>query len=404
MDGTRQRNVTRRNFLKSSAVAGASSLALPSIVGGGIVNNNDVVKVCTVGCGGRGSRDLRALSAVPKIKIVGVCELRDDRLKDAQEIAKTHAPNPYKDFRRMLDKEKPDGVSVVVEVQNHAKVVVPVLEMGYNCFSEKPVDCTVEAVDRLVGAARRTNRWVQFGFQRRYIPAHRAIVEEIHQEKLGKVYALQGHWHFFRPQGPADADWDGGRLIEQSCHHMDAMSWVMKSQLPVRCVSIGRPPMHLGEHSFTHLSEAGSATAFEFPENVIFSYTHFMGVPGTIGEDEGPSTKPEEQNFINEKLWVYCEQGAYDLTRGMRYLRDRAKTKERVGKASEGYDNGTKEEFASFIDCLRSGRKPDSNHETARVSTLMSLMGRKAMYDRSSRSFTSRVIRWQDLGSTTDTV
>ena len=30
MDGTRQRNVTRRNFLKSSAVAGASSLALPS--------------------------------------------------------------------------------------------------------------------------------------------------------------------------------------------------------------------------------------------------------------------------------------------------------------------------------------------------------------------------------------
>jgi predicted dehydrogenase len=367
------------------------------------VNNDDVVKVCAIGCGGRGSRDLRALSAVPNVKIVGVCELLDDRLQVAQEIARAHAPNGYRDYRRMLEREKPDGVSIVVEVQNHAKVVVPVLEMGFNCFSEKPVDNSVERVDKLVAAARRTKKWVQFGFQRRYIPAHRAIVEEIHQKKLGRVYALQGHWHFFRPQGTEDADWDGGRLIEQACHHMDAMSWVMNGQLPLRCVSIGRPPMEVGEHSFTNISEAGSATAFEFPGNVIFSYTHFMGVPGTIGEDESVSTKPAEQNTINEKLWVFCEQGAYDLTQGMRYLRDAEKTKERIGKASKGYDNGTEEEFAAFIDCLRSGRTPYSNHETARVSTLMALMARKAMYNRESRDFTPRVIEWKDLGSTSDT-
>lgn len=402
MDRKKKAQVTRRKFLKNSAAAGAASLSLPSIVGAGVVGNDDVVKVCVVGCGGRGSRDLRAISAVPNVKIVGVCELKDDRLKLAQEIAAKHSPKPYKDFRKMLEQEKPDGASVVVEVQNHAKVVVPVLEMGLNCFSEKPVDNTVDRVDALVSAARRTGKWVQFGFQRRYIPAHRAIVDEIHAEKLGKVYALQGHWHFFHPQGPANADWDGGRLVEQACHHMDAMNWVMNNQPPLRCVSIGRPPTSPGDGSIEHLSEAGSATAFEFPGNVIFSYTHFMGVPGTIGEDEGLSTKPEEQNFINEKLWVYCENGGYDLTRGMRYLRDKEKTKERVGPASEGYDNGTPEEFASFIDCLRTGKKPYSNHETARVSTLMALMGRKAMYDRGSRTFTSRVIEWNDLGSTTE--
>jgi predicted dehydrogenase len=394
--------VSRRRFLRRSAALGAAALSAPAIVGAGIVNRDDVVKVCTVGCGGRGSRDLRALSAVANVRITGVCELRDDRLKKAEEIASIHRPNAYKDFRKMLEAEKPDGVSVVVEVQNHAKVVVPVLEMGYNCFSEKPLDSTIEKVDQMVEAARRTKKWIQVGFQRRYLEGHRAIIKEIHDEKLGKVYALQGHWHFFHPQGPADADWDGGRLIEQAVHHMDVMSWVMKNQNPLRCVSIGRPPMHLGEPSAKHLSEAGSATAFEFPGNVIFSYTHFMGVPGTIGEDEGPSTKPDEQNFINEKLWAFCEGGGYDLTRGVRYLRDEAKTKGRVGRASQGYDEGTEEEFASFVDCLRTGRMPDSNHETARISTLMSMMGRMAMYDRSARSFTPRVIGWKDLGSTTD--
>jgi predicted dehydrogenase len=399
--------LTRRRFLGRSAAGaagavlagGASTLPLPSIVGAGVVFQDDAVKLCTVGCGGRGSRDLRALAAVPKVKIVGVCELRDDRLKLAQQIASPQTPTPYKDFREMLEKEKPDGVSAVVEVQNHAKVIVPILEMGYNCFSEKPMDTTVAKVDKMVETARRTGKWIQVGFQRRYIPGHRTMVEEIHQEKLGKLYALQGHWHFLQQQGPADADWDGGRLIEQACHHMDVMNWVMGNRAPLRCVSIGKPPASPGDGSIEHLSEAGSATAFEFPGNVLFSYTHLMGVPGTIGEDEGPSTKPEEQNVINEKLWVFCEQGAYDLTRGMRYLRDQAKTKQRVAPASQGYDEGTQEEFASFLDCLRTGKKPYSNHETARISTFMSFMGRKAMYDRESRQFTPEVVRWEDLGS-----
>jgi predicted dehydrogenase len=399
MTGNGKQRVSRRGFLKSTT-AGATALAFPALVRSGVLGKDDEVRIATVGCGGRGSRDMRALVKAPNVKVVGVCELRDDRLGRAKEIAGAFQPNGYKDFREMLDKEKPDGVTVVVEVQNHAKVVVPVLEMGYNCFSEKPVDSTVEAVDQLVEAARRTKKWVQFGFQRRYHPGHRAIVERVHAKELGPVYALQGHWHFADHQGVADADWDGGRLIEQACHHMDVMSWVMQNQHPLRCVSIGRPPMDMKETSIQHLSEAGSATAFEFLEHVIFSYTHFMGVPGSIGEDEGPSTKPAEQNFINEKLWVFCKNGGYDLTRSMKYATRGGK--ERVGKASQGYDEGTDEEFAAFVDCIRTGKMPDSNHETARVSTLMSMLGRMAMYDRATRRFTPRVVEWKDLGSRTD--
>jgi predicted dehydrogenase len=399
MDGKATREFSRRRFLKQTA-AGASALALPAVVGPGVLGKDDDVKIAVVGCGGRGSRDLRALVAAPGVRVVGVCELKPDRLNLARQIASVFNPNTYQDYREMIEKEKPDGVTVVVEVQNHAKVVVPVLEMGFNCFSEKPLDTTVEKVDQIVSTARRTKKWVQFGFQRRYHPGHRPIVERIHKEELGPVYALQGHWHFADHQGPEDADWDGGRLIEQACHHMDAMSWVMKSQPPLRCVSVGRPPMHLGQTAIKHLSEAGSATVFEFPGNVIFSYTHFMGTPGSVGEDEGPSGKPEEQNFINEKLWVFCEKGGYDLTRGMKYIT--RGPKERVGKASQGYDEGTQEEFNSFVEHIRSGQLPDSNHETARVSTLMSMMGRMAMYDRESRSFTPRVISWKDLGSKTD--
>jgi predicted dehydrogenase len=396
MDSPAQGGFSRRKFLKKSAI-GASALAVPAIVSPGVLGNDDVVRIGVIGCGGRGSADLQALVAVPSARIVAVCELREDRLERAKKIAYKSEPNGYKDFRQMLEKEKMDGVSVVVEVQNHAKVVVPVLEAGFNCFTEKPMDNTVEKVDAMVAAARRTGKWIQVGFQRRYIDGHRKVIERIHNEELGKIYALQGHWHFSHPAGPADADWDGGRLIEQACHHMDVMSWVMKSTAPERCIAMAMPPSNPGQNPPRHPSEAKSSVAWGFAGDVLFSYTHMFGMPGPFGDERG--------NQAGEKLWVICERGGYDITLGRKYVRGGGeKAEEQVGEPSSGYYDGTNQEWAAFVDCCRTGRLPDSNHETGRISTFMAIMGRMAMYDRVSRTFTPRLIRWGDLGSKTDPV
>ena len=394
MDHALPRSVSRRRFLTSSA-AGASALAIPAIARSTVLQANELVQIGTIGCGGRGSADLEALAAYPKARIVAVCELRDDRLEKAKKIAYRSNPTGYKDFREMIGKEKLDGVSAVVEVQNHAKVVVPILEAGINCFSEKPMDTTVEKVDAMVMAARKSKGFLQVGLQRRYIAGHRAVMERVHNEELGKIYALQGHWHFSHPAGPADADWDGGRLIEQAVHHMDVMSWAMKNAGPKRCVALGLPPADPGSNPPLHMSEAKSAVTFEFADNVLFSYTHFFGMPGPFGDERG--------NFTGEKLWVICEKGGYDVTRGMKYVRGapEASREEQVGEPSKGYYDGTNEEFIDFVECCRTGRKPASNHETARVATFMAMMGRMAMYNRDTRSFTPRVVQWEDLGSKT---
>jgi len=391
MDTSWNRRLSRRRFLKTSAAA--SALAFPVIAPRSVLGANETVQIGSIGCGGRGSNDLEALVAVSKARVVAVCELRDDRLEKAKKIAYTSNPTGYKDFRKMIEKEKLDGVTAVVEVQNHAKVVVPILEAGLNCFSEKPMDNTVEKVDAMVEAARKSKGFLQVGFQRRYIPGHREVMKRIHAEELGKVYALQGHWHFSHPAGAADADWDGGRLIEQACHHLDVMSWAMKNKAPLRCVAMAFPPADPGANPPKHMAEAKSSLAYEFPGGVLFSYTHLFGMPGPFGDQKG--------NFAGEKLWVIAEKGGYDVTRGMKYVRE-GNTEEKVGEPSAGYYDGTNEEFASFVECCRTGETPASNEETARVSTLMGIMGRMAMYDREKGTFDPRVIRWEDLKSRTN--
>jgi len=390
MEPQESSKVTRRRFLKKGALS-ASALAAPAIVGSGVLGNDDVVRLACIGCGGRGSTDLTAIASVPGVRVSAVCELRPERLEKAKKIAAASKPTGYTDFRQMLDKEKIDGVTAVVEVQNHAKLIIPILEAGYNCFTEKPMDQSVERVDAMVKAARKANRWIQVGFQRRYIPGHRAIVERIHKGELGRIYALQGQWHFLRVPSWLNADEGGGRIVEQACHHLDMMSWVMGNKAPLECVSMGTPMPNPGANPPEHLNEFKSSTSFAFEGDVLFTYTHLFGMPGPMGDAGG-------KNLNGEKLWVATEQGGYDISSGTRYVHE--KEPEQIAEPTKGYNDGTFEEFKSFAECLRTGKTPDANHEIGRVSTFMALLARQSMYNRETHSFTSRLRRWEDLGST----
>jgi len=223
-----------------------------------------------------------------------------------------------------------------------------------------------------------------------------------------------------------DVEMSGGELVEQAVHHLDAMSWAMKDQHPLKCVSMGYRQVD-DPNGPKIQTEDHSATAFEFPGGVIFSYTQLFRLP---------------QFFTDEKLWVFCERAGIDLATGMQYGRkgdrkrvapssvrqwnekthkqmvrlagrlagggERAQQEftDEVVKAAgkKDWNRGTTEELLDFVDNIKTGgkRTPSANVETGRVSTLMAIMGRTAMYNSAKNAFDPRVIRWEDLGSTSE--
>ncbi len=84
----------------------------------------------------------------------------------------------------------------MTEPNAHAKVVVPVLEAGYNCFGEKPMDITVEAIDAVTAAARKAKGFYQIGTQRRSHPTYQAMMKFIQDGLMGAPSFLQGGWHW----------------------------------------------------------------------------------------------------------------------------------------------------------------------------------------------------------------
>jgi len=376
--------LSRRTFVKHATIGVSAAMTATSVARG--YPANEKVQLGWIGIGGRGTHLMKKMVKVcPDARTAAVCDLKPDRIEVGKTIAERDKPTGYTNMHEMMEKEKLDGILIATEPNNHAPVVVPVLEAGYHTFAEKPMDTIVERVDAIVKAARKAKGFYQIGTQRRYHPGYRASIPVIHSGQYGKVTFLQGHWHWKHQVGDMPGEPDGWSLTEQSPHHMDVMAWVMKEQHPVLCASMGYN--QLGHPPATH-RESHSATIFKFANGVVFSYTHLFGLT---------------QHFVSEKLWAFCEKAGFDLREGMLYDRKDDSEKRVAVSTGPGWDMGTGEELRDFVDNIKTGGKriPNANVETGRICTLMCLLGRQAMIDFGKNAFEPRLVKWEDLGSTT---
>lgn len=391
--------LSRRRFLQSSAL-GASALALGARGSAYGFAANEKARVGFVGIGGRGQQLLSAfVKHCSNGSVAAVCDLIPDRIDAGKKIAADHKPAGYTDFRQMMDKEKLDGILVATAPSQHTEVVVPVLEAGFHCFAEKPMDTTVESIDQLTLAARRA--WkdkgvlYQIGTQRRYHPGYRAGLKAIHDGRIGNVGFIQACWHWPWMVGRGKIERMGGMLLEQACHHVDVALWAMKGKPPRRCVAMAKSQSNQPEGPAVY-TETHSATAWEFEGDVIFSYTHLFYLA---------------KHFVEEKVQVHGSGGGIDLVHGMLYKFQDAEDKsppdpgERIGiDSGDDWQIGTNEELVDFVENIRTGAKrmPDANVETGRAAALACIMGRLASVNLKKNRYEPSVVEWKDVGSKTD--
>jgi len=130
---------------------------------------------------------------------------------------KDKAPRAYADYRRMLEKERPEIVSVAPRwLDCHRDMVLASAEFGCHVFLEKPVCQTLEQADEMVAALERQNLKLAIAHQTRYSPALRYAREAIAEGKLGDILELRG-------RGKEDRRGGGEDLMVLGTHIMDLM-------------------------------------------------------------------------------------------------------------------------------------------------------------------------------------
>lgn len=358
-------NCTRRVFLAAPAILSAQS-------------PNDTVRVAAIGVGNRGSFLLRNLLKVPGVRVVAICDLNPDNANRAKAAATEagHDPAIYADFRKMLDERRDiDAVVVATPVDTHKMIFVAALEVGKHVYGEKPMGMTPEECRMVANAAKASKGIFQAGFQLRHDPNRRAAMEFIKKGGIGRVLFLQGYrntldlprgtpWYFDRSRS-------GDNIVEQACHILDLMTWAAGGP-PLRAFGSGGinlykdvPPGRTTMDNYTVI--------YEFPDDVRLTFTHlYFDPPGFSG--------------IKER--VFGSIGAVDLATALwSPLDKRAQLKIDVPDA--GQDSNYLA-LSAFIDNARGRKTPVNNADSARISTLVAMMGRKAIYEK-------RVVEWKEV-------
>ena len=125
-----------------------------------------------------------------------MCDIDDAAFKNAVEgVEKTtgKAPRTEKDFHRLLDDKNIDAIAIATPDHWHSLLTVFGCQAGKDVYCEKPASHNVVEGRRMVQAARKYNRVVQLGTQRRSAPHVKEAVEYLKSGGIGQV-ALARAW------------------------------------------------------------------------------------------------------------------------------------------------------------------------------------------------------------------
>lgn len=163
-------------------------------------------RVAVIGHTGRGNYGHgldKVWLEIPECTLVAVADA--DEAGRAQAVKRLRVPQGYADYRKMLDTEKPDIVSIAPRwLDQHCDMVVAAAQRGIHIYLEKPMCRSLEEADRMVEACQEHNVKLAIAFQTRYSPKLQAVRDLIWDGKLGKILELRGRGKEDRRGGGED--------------------------------------------------------------------------------------------------------------------------------------------------------------------------------------------------------
>ena len=216
--------------------------------------------------------------------VVAVCDVDSrhaERAKNHDRIGKGKA-DMYADYRRVLDRDDIDIVSIVTPDHWHVKIAIEALEAGKHVFCQKPLSLTLEENQLVRAAAEKYPKQVFFIGTQQRSDRNRFLraVNMVHKGLLGKIEKVTvgingspkgGPFPVIEP--PKELDWEmwlgqapevpyrekrchyefrwwyeysGGKFTDWGAHHVDIAQWALQED------ALGKGPLTIDGTDVKH--------------------------------------------------------------------------------------------------------------------------------------------------------
>lgn len=409
-------NINRRHFLKGSTAL----LALTSIGAYGFESlpSDKIYRVGLIGAGWYGKSDLFRLIQVASVEVIALADPDKHMLEEAATLVSQRQrskkkPLQYNDYRKMLAENPLDIVLIGSPDHWHALQAIESLQAGAHVYLQKPISVDVLEGEAIVAAAKKYNRVVQVGTQRKSTPhlieAKKNIVDKGILGKISHVemccyYHMRNNSDPAVQPVPAFFDYDmwsgpapllpftglphrswrammeyGNGITGDMCIHMfDTVRWMLDLGWPKRIHASGGIYVQKGGRS--NIADTQTAN-FEYDElNCVWQHRTW----GTPADPEYP--------------WAFILYGEKGTLKGspMKYdfipVRGGEKIQKDVVYEREKYPEdltekdielhaapATRLHMIDFIQAIEKGTKPVADIENGHISTASCILANISM-------------------------
>lgn len=394
--------MTRREFLDTLAV-GAAGLAISSTAKsyGQIMGSNDRLNFAVIGLHSRAYAHLSALKANKSTaRISHVCDVDSKTLKkfaDDTERELGYAPATDKDFRHILQLKEVDAITIAAPDHWHAPMAIAGLQAGKHVYVEKPCSHNPAEGALLVQAQRKYGKLVQMGTQQRSSPHTIEIVDQIHNDVIGRAYYAKCWYSNVRKSigvgkeaaVPAQLDWDlwqgpaprqpykdnvqpynwhwfkiwgTGETLNNGTHEVDVCRWALGVDFPKTIDAAGGRYHFKDDWQFYDTLN----TNFNYDDKTINWEGKCCQGMKFYGRDRGST-------IMGTTGTVLVDRDGYEIydLKGNKTKEVKASKEQTLSSDLTGRDSMTDMHFANFIAGIRKGEKLNAPIEVGNVAVTM---------------------------------
>ena len=388
-DGLTSSGHSRRRFLQTSSILGASAAFVPyvfsSTSAAASIDLNSKKTIAAIGVGGsRGAynrgREV-AMQASKLGEMIAVCDV-DQLHNDEFNERFDRDLSMYTDYRELFEKQKPDVVTIGTPDHWHVPIAIHALESGCDVYCEKPLTLTIAEGTLIEEAVKKSGKVFQVGTQQRteMNQLFMYAVAIIQSGRLGddvnafvSIDAAPTGGPFPTTEVPKGLDWDmwlgpaakrdysqerrqsfrwfleysGGKMTDWGAHHIDIAQWALGLD-------------HTGP---TSISGKGAFTPI-VPDD--FNWAQFLDGELALPNGFNAATKfhidLEFESGRNISVNHEYENGSTKFGNGILFEGSKGRVFVNRGKLQGSL---IKEMFGMNIESVKKGRRRTSNHKEA---------------------------------------
>ena len=339
--------LNRRTFCLSAGATtvGSLSLAASPVFTGRSANEKIVLAVMGLN---RGRALANRIVKFPNVSIKYVCDVDSKRADSCANSlqSSSQSPKPLADFRHALDDKDVDALVCAAPNHWHAPATILACAAGKHVYVEKPCCHNPHEGELMVQAARKHNRAVQMGAQRRSGPGTQKAMQELREGAIGKI-DLARSWYgngrgsigkgkpadvpsnlnYELWQGPAPHvayfdnrihynwhwfwHWGNGELGNNGVHTLDLCRWGLGVEFPTRVTSSGGRYRYIDDqqtpdtHAVCYEFAGGKQMTWEGTSchRRQLGFVHFYGSKGMMELDSSGTYRilDEKNKLIREE-------------------------------------------------------------------------------------------------------